>query len=71
METIKFGLLLTLIPFFVIFQFITVWWAIADIYLRKIKGTKRALWVLTVIAMPPFGPFLYGYLNREREGNSG
>lgn len=67
MESIKFGLLLTVIPFIVIFQFITVWWAIADMSVKKVKGPKRALWVLLVILMPPLGSLLYSSLNRERE----
>lgn len=67
MESIKFGLILTVIPFIVIFQFITVWWAIADMSVKKIKGPKRALWVLLIILMPPVSSLLYSYLNRQRE----
>ncbi|MBI2355463.1 MAG: hypothetical protein HYV06_10660 [Deltaproteobacteria bacterium] len=67
MENIKFGLLLTAIPFIVIFQFICIWWALADIAVRKIKGPKRAFWTLLAIILPPVGPLLYTYLSRERE----
>lgn len=67
METIKFGLMLTVIPFIVIFQFITIWWALADMSVKKIRGSKRALWTLLIILMPPLGSLLYTFLNREGE----
>lgn len=67
MENIKFGLMLTAIPFIVIFQFITIWWALADIAVRRIRGPKRAFWTLLAIILPPLGPLLYSYLSRERE----
>lgn len=67
MENIKFGLMLTAIPFIVIFQLITIWWALTDIAVRKIRGPKRAFWTLLAIILPPLGAFLYTYLSRERE----
>ncbi|MCM2357659.1 MAG: hypothetical protein NDI77_05880 [Geobacteraceae bacterium] len=67
METIKFGLMLTVIPFIVIFMFITIWWALVDISVKKIRGPKRALWTLLVILLPPVGTLLYSSLGKERE----
>ncbi len=67
METIKFGMMLTVIPFIAIFLMITIWWALTDISVRKIKGPKRALWTLLVILLPPLGSLLYTSLNRERD----
>ena len=55
METIKFGLMLTVIPFITIFLFITIWWALVDISVKKIKGSERALWTLLVILLPAVG----------------
>ena len=66
METIKFGLLLTIIPFFVIFQAITVWWALVDLTVSKIKGTERTMWTLLVILLPPVGAFLYNFMARQQ-----
>ncbi|HEY6871138.1 MAG TPA: hypothetical protein VI298_00295 [Geobacteraceae bacterium] len=67
METIRFGLILTVIPFIVIFQFLSIWWALADISLKKIRGPKRALWTLLVVLLPPMGSLLYTSLNKQRE----
>src|SRR5260370_41697091 len=67
METIKFGLMLTVIPFLAIFLIITIWWALTDISVRKIKGPKRALWTVLVILLPPLGSLLYTSMNRERD----
>lgn len=67
MDTIKFGLMLTAIPFVAIFLIITIWWALTDISMRKIKGPRRALWTLLVILLPPVGSLLYTSLNRERD----
>ncbi|HEX8960338.1 MAG TPA: hypothetical protein VF775_02095 [Geobacteraceae bacterium] len=65
METMKFGLILTVIPFIVIFQFLTIWWALADISVKKIRGPKRALWTLLIIILPPMGSLLYTSLNKQ------
>ncbi len=67
METIKFGLMLTVIPFAAIFMFITIWWAIVDISVKKIKGPRRALWTLLVILLPAIGTLLYTSLTKVRE----
>jgi hypothetical protein len=67
METIKFGLMLTIIPFAAIFLFITVWWALVDISVKKIKGPKRALWTLLVILFPAVGSLLYSSMTKMRE----
>lgn len=64
METVKFGLLLTIIPFTVIFLIITIWWAIVDMSARKLPGTQRAIWTLLVLLLPPLGAFLYRLANR-------
>lgn len=65
MDTIRFGLILTIIPFVVIFQFLTIWWAVADMSVKKVKGSKRTLWTLLVILLPPLGSLLYTFLNRD------
>ena len=67
METIKFGLMLTVIPFAAIFAFITIWWALVDISVRKIKGPRRAVWTLLIILLPAIGTLLYSSLARVRE----
>ena len=65
LETIKFGLLLSIIPFSVIFLFLTVVWALVDISLREVSGARRVLWTLAVIALPLAGPIAYNYLVRR------
>ena len=67
METIKFGLMLTVIPFATIFLFITIWWALVDISVKKIKGSERALWTMLVILLPAVGSLLYSSLNKGQE----
>ncbi|HEY6872855.1 MAG TPA: hypothetical protein VI298_09045 [Geobacteraceae bacterium] len=67
METIKFGLMLTVIPFAVIFLSITIWWALVDMSVKKLSGPKRTLWTLLVILLPPVGSLLYNSLGKERE----
>jgi hypothetical protein len=68
LETIKFGLLLTIIPFSAIFLFITVCWALMDMSLRKVSGSRRIIWTLAVIALPLVGPIAYNYLVRRSTG---
>lgn len=67
METVKFGLMLTIIPFTLIFLVITIWWALVDMSVKKITGPKRTLWTLLVILLPPVGSLIYSSLNKERE----
>lgn len=64
METIKFGLLLTIIPFTVIFLVITIWWALVDMTARKLKGNQRAFWTLMVVLFPPLGAVVYHLAKR-------
>lgn len=66
-ETIKFGLLLTIIPFTVIFLVITIWWALVDMAARKLKGAPRTFWTLTVVLLPPVGAIFY---HLSKRGNS-
>ena len=68
LETIKFGLLLTIIPFSVIFLFITACWALVDISLREVSGSRRIIWSLAVVALPLVGPIAYNYLLRRSTG---
>ena len=68
LETIKFGLLLTFIPFTVIFLFITACWALVDISLREVTGSRRVIWTLAVVALPLVGPIAYNYLVRRSTG---
>ncbi len=65
METLKFGLMLTIIPFSLICLFITIWWALVDMSVRNITGLKRALWSLAIILLPPVGAILYNYMVRQ------
>lgn len=67
METIKFGLLLSIIPFTVIFLAITIWWALVDMSLRNIRGSRRVVWTLVTILFPPFGSIAYNFMVRNRE----
>jgi len=66
-ENIKFGLMLTIIPFISIFLFITIWWALVDMSARKIRGTKRAFWTLLVIILPAVGSLLYNSATKPGE----
>lgn len=59
METFKFGLLTSIIPFTAIFLFLTVAWALVDISVRRLSTGKRALWSIVVIALPVVGVLLY------------
>ena len=68
LETFKFGLLLSFIPFSVIFLFITACWALSDISLRQVSGSRRVIWSLAVIALPLIGPIAYNYLVRASTG---
>ncbi|HEY6872856.1 MAG TPA: PLDc N-terminal domain-containing protein [Geobacteraceae bacterium] len=65
METLKFGLMLTIIPFSLICLFITIWWALVDMSVRKVTGLKRAIWSMVVILLPPVGAILYNFLVRQ------
>jgi hypothetical protein len=67
METLKFGLMLTIIPFTLVFLFITIWWAMIDMSVRKITGLKRVLWSVAVILLPPVGALLYNFVVRQRD----
>ncbi len=67
METLKFGLMLTIIPFTLVFLFITIWWAMIDMSVRKITGLKRVLWSMVVILLPPVGALLYNFVVRQRD----
>jgi hypothetical protein len=67
METVRFGLMLTVIPFVTIFLAITVWWAIADRTLKKIKGPKRTWWTLLAILLPPLGYYLSSSMTEQQE----
>ena len=68
LESIKFGLVLTIIPFSVIFLFISVCWALMDMSLREASGARRILWILAIIALPLAGPIAYNYLLRRSTG---
>ena len=68
LEGIKFGIILTFIPFTVIFLFITASWALLDMSLREVSGSRRILWILAVIALPLVGPIAYNYLVRRSTG---
>lgn len=68
LETIKFGLLLSIIPFTLIFLLITITWALMDLSLRNVSVTRRVLWTLAVIALPLAGPLAYNYLVRRKTG---
>lgn len=65
METLKFGLMLTIIPFSLICLFITIWWALVDMSVRKVTGLKRAIWSMIVILLPPVGAILYNFMVRQ------
>ncbi|MBI2353821.1 MAG: PLDc_N domain-containing protein [Deltaproteobacteria bacterium] len=68
LETLKFGLLLTIIPFSAIFLFIAIWWALVDLSLREVTTSRRIIWTLAVIALPLAGPIAYNYLVRRKTG---
>lgn len=68
LEQIKFGLLLTIIPFSAIFLFITIWWALVDLSLREIAFSRRILWTVAVIVLPLVGPIAFHYLVRKSTG---
>lgn len=68
LETFKFGLLLTCIPFSVIFLFITVVWALVDLSLRDLTESRRIIWTVALLALPLVGPIAYNYLVRRSTG---
>jgi len=68
LQTIEFGLLLSIIPFTVIFLFITMWWALVDLSLREIATSLRIIWTLAVIVLPLVGPIAYYYLVPRTSG---
>jgi phospholipase D-like protein len=65
METLKFGLMLTIIPFTLVCLFVTIWWAMVDISLRKLSGARRVIWSMVVILLPPVGAILYNFMVRQ------
>jgi hypothetical protein len=65
METLKFGLMLTIIPFSLVCLIITIWWALVDMSVRKVTGLKRAVWSMVVILLPPVGAILYNVMVRQ------
>lgn len=68
LETFKFALLLSIIPFSAIFLFITIWWALVDLSLREVTTSRRIIWTLAVIALPLAGAIAYNYLVRRTTG---
>ncbi|HEY4744173.1 MAG TPA: PLD nuclease N-terminal domain-containing protein [Desulfuromonadaceae bacterium] len=64
-ETIKFGLMLTIMPFTVIFLCITIAWALVDLSYRNVSIHRRVFWALAVILLPLAGPIAYNYLLRR------
>jgi uncharacterized membrane protein YhaH (DUF805 family) len=69
METFKFGLMMSIIPFTGIFLVLTIAWALIDLSLRRLSAGKRALWSAVVIAFPVVGVWLYN--SRVRVPNLG
>lgn len=67
METVKFGLMLSIIPFTVIFLIITIWWALVDLSLRRIDRIRKVRWALLILLLPPVGSFLYNLLVRQQD----
>ncbi len=65
LETFKFGLMLSIIPFSLIFLFITIAWALVDLSLRNVSVSRRVFWTLAVIVLPLAGPIAYNYLVRR------
>lgn len=65
METLKFGLMMSIIPFTVIILFLTAVWALVDISLRKLSGARRAIWSTVVIMFPLLGVLLYNFRVRR------
>ena len=68
LETFKFGMLLTIIPFSVIFLFITACWALMDMALREVSGLRRFFWTLAIVVLPLAGPIAYNYMVRRCTG---
>lgn len=67
METLKYGLAMTAIPFVSIFLLVGIWWALVDLSVKKVKGRKRAIWMLLVILLPPVGTILYNLMHKQEE----
>jgi uncharacterized membrane protein YhaH (DUF805 family) len=67
METLKYGLQMTAIPFVTIILLTAIWWALVDLSVKKVKGRKRALWTLLVILLPPIGTLLYNLMHKEEQ----
>ncbi|MBI1920002.1 MAG: PLDc N-terminal domain-containing protein [Geobacter sp.] len=67
METVKFGLMLSIIPFTVIFLVITIWWALVDLSLRKIERVRKIRWALLILLLPLVGSYLYNLLVRQQD----
>ena len=65
---ITFGLISAIIPFTIIFLFITIAWALMDLSLRNVSASRRLFWTLAVIALPLAGPVAYNYLVRRTTG---
>ena len=68
LQIITFGLISAIIPFTVIFLFITIAWALMDLSLRNVSASRRLFWTLAVIALPLAGPVAYNYLVRRTTG---
>lgn len=67
METLKLGMMLSIIPFTAIFLFLTVAWALVDISVRKLTGIRRAIWSVVVVIFPLLGALLYNFKVRLPE----
>lgn len=67
METVKFGLMLSIIPFTVIFLIITIWWALVDLSLRRIDRIRKVRWALLILLLPPVGSYLYNLFVRQQD----
>jgi hypothetical protein len=67
METLKLGMILSIIPFSAIFLFLTIAWALVDISVRKLTGSRRAIWSVVVVVLPLVGAILYNFKVRLPE----
>lgn len=61
METLKFGMIYSIVPFTLIFLFLTTVWALVDISLRKVTGSEKTIWSAVIILFPLLGALLYNF----------
>lgn len=69
METLIHGMTLTAAPYISTVAAVAIWWALADLSCRKMKGARSASWIFLAILLPPLGLLLYLFTRKQQRSD--